>query len=518
MMSMTRRIVLVLTLVLTSSAAFAADANYINSMQQRGRGLDALTDAVNETRPVSRLTIHPEEIEIIAKGDATDFARWSVTRINLLLFTHHQVVGPTSWTNVGIIKDPSGAFFRLHDVDLGKLDQLIDDAIDYAGMRTRPAVTAIEIARAISILPEPSYGDIRWTLALDNGLETATVIANAQGTIIGGDLSNTKRVETLDMLASDNWPMADAQALLAEIIGTARVHEITVAKDRISVTADHPSEADKQRDYSWTLSGVTRGFVDFPNLIKLGMGSIASYELSDVDFTKLPAIKQAALTAFDSAGATITELSATMPTDRASGALRVLWNVDLRQANGETGGVLVDTSGSVVEIDLPDSRKPAAGPWLAPATLVHTLRRIEDAFGPDAKINEISIDDERASMDIEDPLAPGELAQFIIDDKDIVRFGSASFMADLAPEHVFTMRDLAQLTEGQLAALTERTLKRINMDGAEAYRYTISRHALIMDPNDDRLLLEIRVGKNQGNEGGWATYTLDGTEVDVLLP
>ncbi len=312
--------------------------------------------------------------------------------------------------------------------------------------------------------------------------------------------------------------MAEAQALLASVLGTSLVHELRIYDSYIFVTADHPTDSSLQRDYSWNLEGVTRGLVDTPNLVTLGLGGMATFALSELDLTKLPAIKAAAIEAFASPDAAITAIDADKPTDRASGDLRVLWEVEFRQGNGEEGEVLLDTDGNVVEVHLPDSRMPAVGPWLAPATLVDTLQRIEKAFGPDTRIFSISINDEQGSIELEDPLAPGEVAQFLIDEREVQRFGTGSFFADLADEHVFTMQDLAPLTEAKLAELSERTLQRINMPDAEIYRYTISRQALIMDPSDNRLMIEVRAGKDSGNEGGWLTFLLDGTQTDELLP
>jgi hypothetical protein len=57
------------------------------------------------------------------------------------------------------------------------------------------------------------------------------------------------------------------------------------------------------------------------------------------------------------------------------------------------------------------------------------------------------------------------------------------------------------------------------MKGGEVFRYTFSRHALIMDESDNRLMVEIRYGQQEmGGDAGWMTFLLDGTQTDELVP
>ncbi len=518
-MTTIRRLLLTLLLLAGVAPALAADGGYITDAALRDRALAALVAAAGETRPISRLTFTPDEIVLRAQPDSgRDLVEWRARRLDLVAFTHNWIGGPQRVVHSGLVDDPAGSYFRLGEIDPGLVSQVVAAAVAYAGLQGAPVVERVEIARAESLLPNPGYGDIRWTVSLGTPDEHALAYADAAGTIIGGDLSNTERVRRLDFLGGDTWPMAEAQAQLAAALGTARAHRVRIGERSITVTADHPADKALQRDYSWSVEGVTYSLVDLPNFVELGLGGGTSFGFGAVDLTRLPAVKAAALEAFDSPGAAITGLEASMPIDTPAAVLRVLWRVDMRQADGETGRAWVDTSGRVVEMELPDGRMPEIGPWLAPETLAHTLARIAETFGADAKIFSITVDDSQASIDIEDPRAPGTLAQFLVDGREIVRFGSASFMADLAPDHVFTMADLAPLTAERLGDMAGHTLARVNVEGGSVYRYTISRQALILDPGDTRLLVEVRAGRDNGNAGGWVTFTLAGEEVDALLP
>jgi hypothetical protein len=516
---MLMRPLLALMLLVTMAFPAAAAESYTASNAVREKGIESLVARMGETRPVTRLTFSPDELGMIGQSDSGDgLALWTVRRMDLGFMNFHFVDGPVAYPDSGVVDDVSGAFFRLSQIDLDRFDAVVAAAIAHARLEDIPAVHFVEIARHVSILPEPSYGDIRWTVGLGATGESATVYFNTGGEVIGADLSDTKRAEALDLWTSDDWPMAEAQTALAGVLGASRVHEVRIYDDYVFVTADHPTDSGLQRDYSWRLGGVTRSLVDTPNLVTLGLGGIVSFPFGEVDLTKLPQIKAAAREAFGAPGAVITGISAEKSTDVAIGELQVLWEVEFREPNGDEGEVLLDAAGAVVEVHLPESRLPEVGPWLAPATVVDTLRRIGETFGADAKLSEITINDTQASIDIEDPQAPGEVAHFLMDARGVTRFGSGSFFASLDPGNVFTPGDLAGLTVEQLAEMVRRTEERLEMDGGAVFRFTFSRHALIMDASDNRLMVEIRYGTERTGEAGWMTFLLDGTQTDELVP
>lgn len=519
-MTSLRRLFLALSIVLLAAVPVTAAETYTSAQTVRDKGLDALIARTGESRPVAKLIFSPDEIIVVAQSDSgSGFASWTVSRLDLGIVNFHFVNGPVVYPDSGLVDDTASAFFRLSDVDLGTFDNVIAAAIKHAKLEDPPVTRYVELARNVSILPTPSYGDIRWTVTIGTDEESASVVLNLAGDVLGADLSDTKRQENMDLFLQDDWPMAEAQAGLAGVIGASRVHGVQINSDNVHVTADHPTDSGLARDYTWRLGGITRGFVDMPNTITLGIGGVVSFPFSEVDLTALPKVKAAAHAAFDSPGAVIIGMEAEKSTERAESELRVLWEVEFRQANGEEGEVFLDTQGNVVEVKLPPSRLPEVGPWLAPATVIDTIRRLGETFGPDAKLSEISINDTQASIDIEDPTAPGEVAHFLMDAREVTRFGSGSFFASLDPANVFTPADLAGLTVEQLEDMVRRTEEKLKMDGGAVFRFTFSRHALIMDQSDNRLMVEIRYGQEQGSgDAGWMTFLLDGTQTDELVP
>ena len=431
------------------------------------------------------------------------------------------VHGPEPYQDRGIVTEAEKGFFRFDEVDLGQMRQLLPTAIAHARMEDQAAVQSVVIERTISLLPEPNFGDVRWNIALATPRESATVYADARGTIFAADLSNTIRSQRLDLIVQDDWPMAEAQAALAAVVGTgAVVHELRVYDRYLYLEADHPTDPGQARSYSWDYSGVKRGIADTSNLLSMGFSTLGyeRFALAQLDLAALPKIKAAALEAFDSPGTKITYMRAQRTTDRP-GPPEVLWYVDLEQADGQEGEVVANTAGEILNVALPESRRAAAGPWNAPETLVATLAMVGRTFPPGTRFHEITLSSTGASAKIEDPQAPAQIADFIIDDGGASRFGFGPSPFDVFDEAtLFTIEDLAPLDAGRFAELSERTLARMQMDGLSAARFTISRTPFMFDSRGETFI-EIRAEKDDGWSGGRASYAIDdGEELDVVLP
>lgn len=502
-------------------AAPAAEAaerlTYLTSPDLRARALAALTRKLGEMPPVSKIEIDADRITVWTQSrEAVHYTdSWTISRFRVLVLDRDNIDGPKPTDGDGIVAKREGSFFPFPGAGLEQIEATIADAIDMAKMEQRPAVTSLSIARQIGILPEPHYGEARWSIGLATPRETATVYADVRGRVIGADLSGTTRAQRLDLIADDDWPMAEAQADIAAVLGDRPLNELRVYDTYVYFSANHPSEADTTSDYSWNLGGVRQG-IDTP---ALGFGDSTPFAIAELDLSKLPEVKAAALAAFDSPGATITYIEAEKPTDRAA-APQLVWSVDLKQADGEKGQVLLDASAKVLEVVLPESRAIAAqGPWLAPETVIGTLGRLEKEFGPDARFGEILINDTQGSVLVEDPQAPGQMANFIIDPQRIVRFGTPMpWEAELNQQKSFRLADLASLDAAALGKYAATTLDTMRLEGAAVFRYTFSRNTLLLAPEDTRLLLEIRAGKDDGWTSGWVTFELDGTVADKMLP
>jgi len=381
-------------------------------------------------------------------------------------------------------------------------------------------VQRITIDRQVSIVPKPAYGSVRWTIAITSGREGATVYANASGRIFAADLSQTNRARRLDLVTQDDWPMEQARDELLAVIGAGKsVHDVRVYNTYIFVVADHPSNPNQTRDYSWNLSGVKRGIVDAPSS-SVKMRGNAPFSLTELDFTRLPKVKAAARAALGMPDDKIAFIRAEKPTTGARQA-DVRWEVEVAASNGERGVATVSPSGEVLSAVPPPSRRPAES-WLAPAMIVKTLERLKAEFGPTAKFHEIAIGDTQAHILVEDPQRPGTMASFLVNAAQIRRWGSPTMPYDARPDprRVFTLEELKPLTAERLAEFASRTIKRLKLDGTEVRRYTISRGGILSPPSPRGLpVVEVRAGDNDTHgRKGWVVFDLSGAETDVMMP
>ena len=64
---------------------------------------------------------------------------------------------------------------------------------------------------------------------------------------------------------------------------------------------------------------------------------------------------------------------------------------------------------------------------------------------------------------------------------------------------------------------TIRTVKAIKLEGAEVFRWTISKSEPA-NAGQGILAVEVRAGIDRGNIGGKVVYAMDGTVLDMVTP
>src|SRR5262249_9813199 len=156
---------------------------------------------------------HPRvlKIEVEADGVAVEAQdprnrnhvdRWRYGTVTYLrIFSAKRLSGPQAVTPQLVNSDLEANLFDLDAVDFSAAPNLIRAAIARAKLQDAATVTRMTIERRTFILPTPSSGDVRWTVRVDSGREHAEVYANAQGAIVGADVSATQRAKTLNLLA-----------------------------------------------------------------------------------------------------------------------------------------------------------------------------------------------------------------------------------------------------------------------------------------------------------------------------
>jgi hypothetical protein len=343
---------LLLVLLPAATPAIAKDeATYVTSGELLERALGTLFDQIGLRPKVSMVLVEPALITVLTQGATephhTD--EWTISRFEYLWFDSDSVSGPAPHQSEGVVPEAENSFFDLDEVGIGRLDEMVGRAIDFAKLEDRPSVVSLRIARKIQMVPERAYGEVEWQIVLSSGRENATVHLDVAGNVTGADLSGTLRAQRFDMFTQDDWPAKEVQTQLAAAIGDgAIVHEISISRTEIGVRAALPTSHDLLRDYSWDFSGIHHSSLEIANPLASGPGPYQPFALSEARLTALPAVKLAARRAFSSESAQITAIDARKPAP-ATGKPAVRWRVAFQEADGARGHVDLDADGKVLE-------------------------------------------------------------------------------------------------------------------------------------------------------------------------
>ena len=511
-----------------------AAESYITSPGEAARAAGRVSEALGRTPEAHTIRITEKEVNLILRGaKAGDVDEWRVRQATRLLFFESEVVsGPAARSAPAMVADITSGLFPLDAIPLAKVDQIATRAIGYARLEGGGTVQSIEISKRVNLLPTPSYGPIRWTIYVASPRESATVYADAEGTIIGGDLSNTARARLMDFFKDDDWPKEQALESLTSVIGSKPIiRDLTVYPKSVQVKADHPSIAETTVGYSWDISGVTRSPITSPMFP--GTSALPGFSLADVDLSRLAMIRDKAKEAWQNDKSTMSYMMLKLSTD-GPGKPELRWVVhftDLGEPGEMTlftasGTVEVTTDGTVRVANLPDARKPKRN-WLDPDMTEKTLGVMAEQFGKNARFAEISVSRDSMRILAEVPDTPGTMRDYNVNDRGVT--ASSMMMpwdSEFRPERLFRMSDIAFFSAAKLNELTARTFSRLQV-GSEMplSRYTFSIGQLMspdgsfMVPSPDgKVTLEIRLESPDGWKGGRVTYSSTGEEMDIVMP
>lgn len=521
-------------LFLVALPAHAADS-YLTKPGETARAIGRITEELGRKPDVHTIRVTERDVTVLACSAAKpdDVDEWTVGQTSrLIFFSSETVSGPSARARPAIVADVASGFFPLDAVVLDKTDQVVSRAIAYAKLEGEATVQSIEIAKRVYLLPTPSYGDIRWSIYVASPSESATVYADAQGTIIGGDLSNTKRAQAMHFINDEDWPKEAALESLTGIVGGKPIiRDLTVYPKSVQVTADHPSTKEATVGYSWSLSGVTRSPITTPMFP--GTAQKPAFSLADIDLAPLGKVRDAAKKAWGNDKSTMGYMMLRLFSD-GPGKPELRWTVHFTDW-GEPGEMALFTNSGTVELttdgtvrvtNLPPARQVKRN-WLDPKTTLETFAVIGEQFGKNARFSELSVNRDSMRILAEVSDAPGTMRDYNVNDRGIT--ASSMMMpwdAEFRPERLYRMSDLAFFTAEKLNELTARTFTRLQVGSEMALaRYTFSIGQLptpdgsFMVPSPDgKVTLEIRLESADGWKGGRVTYSSTGEEIDIVMP
>ncbi|MER2536109.1 MAG: hypothetical protein ABTQ31_13200 [Rhizobiaceae bacterium] len=347
-----------LALAVLFAVAFAAPAlaqdgkTYLTSGELLKRALDAFADHVGGPPRTSMVLIDPRIITVLTQNptrpDGTD--EWTISRFNYLFLDQDTISGPAPHLAEGAVPQALDSFFDIGEVRLEDLRKITDSAKDFARLEDPAQVTSIRIARSVT-LPQRVYGPVQWRISLASSRENATVIIDAAGNILGGDLSGTIRAQRLDILARDDWPAAFAQEALIRAIGDGPlVHSLSIAAKSVTARAELPPNHNLLRDFTWSYSGLAQSR-DIPNPLAAGVpAERMPFSLNEIDLAGLARVKAAALAALAPATGAIHGMTAEKAA--AGGGFVLRWRVDVTTDDDRAGHVDIGLDGGVLSAEV----------------------------------------------------------------------------------------------------------------------------------------------------------------------
>lgn len=445
--------------------------------------------------------------------------RWTITRESFYALNWEELKRPEPVpVNALPDRDFDSTFFDIGAVDFAAAERLIKDAPARAALEERATIEGMTIRRQVRLLPKATSGDIRWSVSVRSERESASVLADGKGRITGLDLTGTERARTFDLLASlDKLP--EAARAFAESVGTGPVlvearitrRDITF-KSNIPDTSPAIGSFKQLQVFTWGVNGLERvsGTMDTSQFF----GAAPAFGIGDVDWTAAGKLVQQAREGLQMPDAALDDIELEKPGDQP-GAPKVEWQITFKDANGEEGTARFDArSGEVLGRLLPESRRK---PFDArdPGRWPELLAKIEQTLGADGPIAELLINDSQVTITAADPLKPEELAEFLLDDEGIRRFGTASPFALENPR--FTVAEIRALTGEQMGTLIDATARRLGLPATQVVNITIGKASLDPSPQGN-VTVEIRVGEGPSGRSGRVNWEIDGREIKAYLP
>lgn len=332
------------------------------------KAIGQIVKSTGSTTPVLSIDIGKNGVRMLvqAKSGRNHVDKWTFGTVRRLFRDSEELSGPEPVKDTGPVDDVSGGFFDLNDVAIDQIETIKKAALEYAGIETDAQIASIGIKRHISILPSPSYQDVRWTIAVESPRESARVVTDIDGRVIGADLANTLRGKLLDV-RRDDWVLSLISQQMQPVIGSEKsVWRVSFSKSSVGFTVDHPTDPQLTRNYIWRLGQIQQGLMDVPSARKLGSqiddrmdpemppsppwvvyGRARAFAFQDLDMTLLPELRTKARELLQLPDGHIMGIDAL----QTLGMPKVQWQIDIVSNDGrKKGSATFDVSGELIEV------------------------------------------------------------------------------------------------------------------------------------------------------------------------
>ncbi len=503
----------------------SAAANFLDDNGQFAFAVGVLRSAVGPHARVLTITADPDGVAIDAQDPRNHdhIDRWRYGQDTVLhAIPVKRLSGPQPADPTLINPDLEANMFDLNAIDFAAAPMLLAAAVARAQLQDAAAITRIEIARRIFLLPNPGSGDVRWTVAVSSGRERAEIYADARGNIIGADVSGTLRAENLDLFKTPDL-VAQGAAAFRDIIAAAPV------LTRVGIEKKTMSFGTTMRDqtlgkmmvgmaatsvFTWDLNGLQQRLGAIDVGVAMGTTSPTPFSVGDVKWAIAGKLEQDALAKVAIPRAAVTRIEVKKLTDRPGSAV-LGWTVEITDPDDEVTAVIADMNGVIQRVILPASRRPKVD-WLQASAIADAIARAVSIFGPDADIASIVFNYRDGRITIDEPANNGRPATFDFAGGGVNR-SSISFSLEASGPH-FRGAELAPLTEQKFAALQADAPKRLS-GGRTAYleSVTLGVHPLAQRAGARAIEVRIRDIPQDSIQAhyGWIVYDFSGRVLDL---
>lgn len=408
--------------------------------------------------------------------------------------------------------------FNLAEVNLAAAPETIREALQRVKIEGG-AVEGITIRRQLLL---NQSGPVEWSIYVRSPRESATAYADAAGKIRRVDLSGTTRAETLD-LTQGGAMLTEALALVRERFGVDRIYKnVGIASRTVSFKIRDPKNPADSVGYYWDINGIQKSTDIMPASVRQKMGEGVRdemlFSIDDVDWSRLPELRKAALEKAAVSGGHISSIDVDRPSTQGD-AKPVRWKFDIRAGLlGESSSVEFDAkSGALTRLNSPKSRQEVVN-YLEPDNARRAIAAIGRELNRAVGFVEIMLSREKTSATAPMKEKPDLIRQFFYTEKEGVSpFGDGipgnPFHPGFNKTWLFTVDEIDPVLP-ILADLEKKTLERLRVSEGKVERVTFFRHSEFY-PDNRKMLAEIRV-ENAQRESGRVVYDLAGAVIDVV--
>jgi hypothetical protein len=515
------RSVVVAALLAVAHPAVADDSFFDDGRAQSA--LDKIFDKANHPAKILSLELSPLELAVELQDPAQPrhIDAWTdeivLGAVKRLILGSESIAGPRP-------VDPSlpnpnldANLFAFKPADAAIVPKLIAAAIKRAQLEDTATIARMELRRQLHLVPEPSSGAPEWSIEVTSGRERAEIYADLAGDITHVNLDGTRRAQALNYLDGGK-ELDDLVATVADVFGKdPTIKSIIVSDHSLSFDAPNPDHPDRDARFSAGLNGVYRDLLldTVVNIAMPGQEPPGRFAITDIDWSLLPKLEQAARDRLQLPGGKIGLVKLTKPASGVGGPV-LEWEINVKDAADSTVGgyVVFDVKGNVLNTHYPPGRGPKLD-FLDAASYGPAFDGLSQGLGAHAPVTEIVFWPDKVMITAKDPKKPDDLVVFEYHGESLTRSIMTPMMwPTFGPDWFF---DLSQIQPigARWDQLKQDTLTRLGLTGGKIERITISKQKIFM-PGNDRVTIEIRA--EEGRRDGRVVYDLNGKMVDIVTP